>query len=525
MTKKNTLGDMAWTVPSSLALGAILSLLEGGTWWVGWLAYSLVGILGLLAATSLWRWAGASRTLGLILLLAFILRLGLGVALTKVLPVYGHGTEVENAGYIFRDAYNRDSEAWTLASSSDSLLKAFDKSYSTDQYGGLLFVYSLVYRVLSPDHHRPWLVVLLGVLTSLLGMAVAWKAAWKMGGDGFAKPAAWITALYPEAILMAATEMREPYLMTFISMAFWGVLDWEGERPWRAWAWMAGGLLGLLFFNPAVAVFALVGMGGWSLLRSARLKISRRMVLIAAGVSAVALVLMWLGLARGSLAGKSLPVVLASWLQLSANWDVYLLEQSSGWIQSVFLALPEPLHMPFMVGYGLAQPVLPAALADPTVWPMRVIGILRGLGWYLLVPFFIGSLISVLKMPDRTERRAWTWLWVITSAWILVSSYRAGGDQWDNPRYRVIFLLWQALLAAHAWTWWRRTHNPWMGRILAVEGVFLVLFGYWYAARYINWQAGQVHLFVILGAILGISSAIILGGWIWDRRKKTGPKK
>lgn len=520
MTKKMILQDLVWIVPASLAVGALLSLFDGGTWWMGWLTYSLIGILGVLAVTSLWHWAGASRTLGLILLLAFFLRLGLGVALTEVLPVYGHGGEVDKAGYVFRDAYNRDSQAWSLASSSGSLLKAFNKSYSTDQYGGLLFLYSLLYRVLSPDHHRPWLVVLLGVLTSVMGVAITWKVACKMGGEVLTKPSAWVMALYPEAILMAASEMREPYLMTFIIMSFWGVLDWQLEHRRRGWLWMAGGLVGLLFFNPSMAVFALIGIGGWYLLRNGRLKIPWHTALIAAGVTAVALVLTWLGLARGPLAGKSLPMVLGSWLQISANWDVVLLQQSSGWIQSVFKALPVPLHMPFMVGYGITQPLLPAALADPTAWPWKVIAIFRSLGWYLLIPFFIGSFLSVWKMPDSAERRSRIWLWVITCVWILVSSYRAGGDQWDNPRYRVIFLLWQALLAASTWVWWRSTHNAWMGRILAVEGVFLVLFGYWYAARYTHWQAGQVHVFVVLGVILAISCVILVGGWIWDRRKK-----
>ena len=523
MIKKAILRDLVWIVLLCLAAGALFSLFDGGIWWIGWLAYSSIGILGMLAIVALWRWAGASRTLGLILLLALFLRLGLAVALTEVLPVFGHGGEVDNAGYVFRDAFNRDTQAWSLASSSDTVLKAFDKSYSTDQYGGLLFLYSLLYRLLSPDHHRPWLVVLLGILTSVMGVAIAWKVAWKLGGEGLAKPAAWITALYPEAILLAASEMREPYLMTFIAMSFWGMLDWQAEKHLRSWLWMAGGMAGLMLFNPAVALFALIGFGGWYLMRSIGLKISWRAILITAGVAGVALVLTWLGLARGSLAGRSLPAVLTSWLQVSANWDAYVLQRSSGWIQSVFLALPAPLHMPFMVSYGIAQPVLPAAVADPTAWPWKVIAILRALGWYLLIPFLIGGLLGVWKISDRSERRAWTWLWVITSIWIVVSSYRAGGDQWDNPRYRVIFLLWQALLAAFAWGWWRRTHNLWLGRILAMEGVFLLLFGYWYAARYTNWRAGQVHVFVILGVILVISAAILLGGWISDRRKKPRP--
>ena len=104
---------------------------------------------------------------------------------------------------------------------------------------------------------------------------------------------------------------------------------------------------------------------------------------------------------------------------------------------------------------------------------------------------------------------------------VLVSTAPAvsGGDQWDNPRYRAIFLLWQALLAAYAWGWWRRTHNVWQGRVLAVEGEFLLFFGYWYIARYTHWKAGQVHIFVIFALIAVVGVVIFVGGWLWDRRK------
>jgi len=89
---------------------------------VDWLAglFPDSGFLGMLAVVALWRWAGATRMLGLILLLALFLRLGLAVALTEVLPVYGHGGEVDRPLF-FRDAYTRDSQAWSLASSSDSI--------------------------------------------------------------------------------------------------------------------------------------------------------------------------------------------------------------------------------------------------------------------------------------------------------------------------------------------------------------------------------------------------------------------
>jgi peptidoglycan/LPS O-acetylase OafA/YrhL len=182
--------------------------------------------------------------------------------------------------------------------------------------------------------------------------------------------------------------------------------------------------------------------------------------------------------------------------------------------------LPKPLHLPFIVAYGIAQPVLPAAIADPAVWPMRLIGILRGLGWYALLPFLLYSLRSIWKMADKRERMAWLWLWLAVWVWIILASARAGGDQWDNPRYRVILLTFQAALVAQAITWQRATRDRWLGRLLAVEGVFLIFFGYWYAARYTNWRAGQVHIFVVIAAIVIVSAVILVGGWIWDRRRK-----
>jgi len=161
--------------------------------------------------------------------------------------------------------------------------------------------------------------------------------------------------------------------------------------------------------------------------------------------------------------------------------------------------------------------VLPAAIADPAVWPMRALGILRGLGWYALLPFLLYSLRSIWKTADKRERLAWLWLWLVSWAWIIISAARAGGDQWDNPRYRVILLLFQAALAAQALIWQRATRDRWLGRILAVEGVFLVLFGYWYISRYAGLGLRVFHVFIVFAAIAVISAGILIGGWLWDR--------
>jgi len=531
---KLLLRDLFWIVPISFGLGLALSLLDGGTWWIGLLAYGLLLTLGLLALTALWRRAcadqgrstGAPRTLLLLLLLALFLRLGTGMFFSYVLPIYGNDTEVHNAGYIFRDAFTYDAQSWDLASSGNPLWKAFDRSYGIEeQYGGLTLTLSLVYRFLSPDMHRPWLTILLAALAGAIGVALAWKGTRQVWGEGVAWVLGWIMALYPESLLAGASQIREPFLILFMAAAFWGLADWQSNRRRASWVWMGGGLIGALLFSPGMAVVALVVLGVWVWLRSKERRI-RWWWLAGAAVVVIAGIVFLGILVGGALQVPGGPLAnLVNWLRFSVNYGAYVTEQNSGWLQTIFSTLPEPLHLSFITAYGVAQPVLPAAIADPAVWPMRAMGILRGLGWYALLPLLLYSLRSIWKIADRVgaahkrERLAWLWLWLASWAWIIISSARAGGDQWDNPRYRVILLLFQAAIAAQALTWQRATHDRWLGRVLAVEGVFLVLFGYWYISRYAGLGIRVFHIFIVFAAIAVISAAILVGGWLWDRRQ------
>ena len=209
---------------------------------------------------------------------------------------------------------------------------------------------------------------------------------------------------------------------------------------------------------------------------------------------------------------------LVNWLKYSMNFGAFVTTQNSGWIQTVFKTLPASLHLPFIIVYGIAQPVLPAAIADPAVWPVRLISILRGLGWYALLPLLIYSLRPIWKTKNSRERMAWLWLWLAVWFWIFLASARAGGDQWDNPRYRLILLMFQAALAAYSLFWARQTHDRWLGRLLAVEGVFLALFGFWYFSRYGNIDLPIINIFIVFAVISAISLAILIGGWLLDRR-------
>ena len=85
-------------------------------------------------------------------------RLLVGSSLYVVLPLDGYDDPDDKAGHVFTDAHRRDDQAWELAASGSAIWSAFDRSYYTDQYGGLLAASALAYRVLSPDSHRPLLI-------------------------------------------------------------------------------------------------------------------------------------------------------------------------------------------------------------------------------------------------------------------------------------------------------------------------------------------------------------------------------
>ena len=113
---------------------------------------------------------------------------------------------------------------------------------------------------------------------------------------------------------------------------------------------------------------------------------------------------------------------------------------------------------------------------------------------------------------------------VFSWIWILLCSVRAGGDQWDNPRYRLIFFGVQAAVAAAAWLQWRRERNPWLPRLIACELLCLLLFSQWYVARY--YLIG-IHLpsMVVMGLCIAGVATIMLGGALWDRRGRAAPKR
>jgi len=204
--------------------------------------------------------------------------------------------------------------------------------------------------------------------------------------------------------------------------------------------------------------------------------------------------------------------VINDWLKSAVKWDAYQLERDSGWIQKIFDEAPRWIRLPFIAIYGIFQPILPATVIHPTKLIWTIIGFLRGLGWYAMLPLLILPFGAAAGAASRKTRNLILWLSLLAWIWILLASLRGGADLYDNPRYRTILFLWQSILAGYVWVWWRETHNIWLPCVLACEIVFVLVFTQWYLSRYYHW-GGQLPFAVMIGLILGLWGLIIGIGW------------
>jgi len=526
--------DFIYIVPLSLALGAWFASLQAGTWLIGFASFAFVFFLSISLLKLSIQSAGIGMSLARIVSIAFALRLLVGLGIYLGLPIYGHDdSEDDKAGYVFTDAHRRDDQAWDLASSDRPILDAFTDKFAYDQYGGLLAFSAFIYRNLSPDIHRPLMLNLYSAFIAALGIPFLWKAVNQIFGEKVAFASAWIFALYPESVLLGSSAMREPYLLTFSAFAFSGFVEWishtergEGANdPKRSgWLWLSLGLLAMLFVSPAVALVTLIIFAGWAFFMNENRSFSWKAITVFAVIFAVGLLLLSASLNRSGQFDTASPFhVINDWLKLTIKWDAYQLERDSGWIQKLFDEMPEWMRLPFVAVYGILQPVLPAALIAPTKPIWKVIYILRSAGWYAMLPALIMSFGAGTgqgsgKKGAGSNRSIVLWLTLLTWTWILLASLRGGGDAWDNPRYRAILFMWQAILAGIVWVWWRETRNVWFKRVAMCEVVFLLVFTQWYASRYIR-LGGQLPFGMMVVLIAGFWILILGMGWWLDRKR------
>ncbi|NOH00786.1 MAG: hypothetical protein HND47_01790 [Chloroflexi bacterium] len=312
--------------------------------------------------------------------------------------------------------------------------------------------------------------------------------------------------------------MREPYLLAFSAFALWGFVSWHEAQEKNSWGWAALGIAGMLLVSPAVALVTLVILGGWLYFTRERSRISWWMIAAAVLVFVVGLFVLSSALERGNLGGGSPLAVLGNFIRESLKWNVYKVEEGSGWVQKLFDEMPDWMQLPFVMVYGVLQPVLPAILIAPTTVIWKAIGILRAAGWYALLPALILSFVAAATTSQEMKRKLILWLGLVVWGWILFAALRGGGDQWDNPRYRTILFLWQAILAGEVWVWWRETRNAWVGRVILMEVILAVMFGQWYLSRYLH-IGTQLPFAAMVGIILG-AWVLILAWGVWRERVK-----
>lgn len=462
------------------------------------------------------------RWLGALLLGAALLRLAAGVLWFSALPHWGHGTPAEQAGYIMGDASSRDQAAWKLAGSKNSLWVAFDGQRKVDQYGGLLFLSAAVYRYLGSDAHQPLVMVVFTSAVSALAVLFTWALSRRAWDAQTAQLAAWIIALYPEAVLLGSSQMREAFTMTLVVIAFYGLLRYHQERTWKGIVWMVAPLVLYLPFSPPFAAMLLAMLGLTLLIMTfmeQRYRVHRRWLwVILGGLTIVILVGLWLALRQFTPQDMYNPFAMISWwLRKSSYLQAHYSKHASGLIQYIFDRTPELIHLPLLMVYGIVQPFLPAAIvrgSHAPIWPW--ITLWRSIGWTIMLVFLVYAPILALRRKNTNVFSIS--LTLIVWIGIVIASYRGGADLWDNPRYRATFAGLQAALVAWTWIEHRRLKDPWLRRImLGVIGFILWLLP-WYMQRYTIFTWPIENILVTLG--LGILTACLLIFFDWARTKK-----
>ena len=476
-----------------------------------------------LLALVLWNWGGKGKMLAALMLTAFVLRFAFGLATVNLLPVYGHpGERREEQGFLFDDAWRRDEEAWAVSNEEDlSFSETLTRNYNNDQYGALAVMSMWLYKYISPDARRYTLIMLVGVFFSIMGLPFLWRALNDRWGRRICLIGCWICALYPDSIFFSGAPMREPFLVGILCAAFWA-LSVMRDHKLRSVIILGLCVLACLPFSSMVAVVLAAASAAWFW---AETLIPRSKIWMWAGI-----ILMVIGILAAVVV--ALPAF-REWIM----FDIVTTETRSGWVERVVGEVGGQFRSLFVAVYGLTQPVLPAILVYPTApacdlahgpcttiyW--KVAGIYRATGWYILVPFLFYAIFSTVRIQDKKERGLMVVNAVFVLVWMFISSLRAGGDQFDNPRYRMIFLPWLAFMAAWGIDYALKLRDWWLIRWIAIELIFLGFFTQWYYSRY---SADAIRRFPFWKTVIYIcacSAAVFATGLIGPIRNKIKSKK
>lgn len=473
--------------PSFLGVGLLSVLMLMGSWWIiksdskvttpNWFLWLMVG--------------------------AIILRLTAGAFWYLALPRFGYGTPPEMSGYVMADAYDRDQAAWKLASSGKPLIRAFSDQQKSDQYGGMLYISALIYRYFGGETHAPLLMIVVTATISTLALVFVWAFAYRIWDEKIAVIAVVLAAIIPEAVLLGSAQMREAFTMTLAMATLYGLVRYLQDHTWLGLGLMVGGLFFCALISPpflvvliVVTIIIALSLSDWSLLH-------RRWFWLALfGFIILAVLGLWLTWGKIAPDGVSNPIALIGWwLRKSADWQAYLSERGSGWIQKIFRSTPEWMHIPFLVVYGIVQPFLPAAVISTGIPIWKGIAIWRAIGWTFLLGFL--TYVPFRTFQHTRKDKLILPLSLVVWVMIIISSFRGGGDEWDNPRYRAAFLGLQVLVVAWVIVKYWRKKDPWLVRALVSFGILIAWFVPWYLRRYttLNWPIEDLFKTVGLGIV------------------------
>jgi hypothetical protein len=470
----------------------------------GFLPFSYVLVLAVLILWTGWRLIREEKPPQWLLYLvigAAMLRLAAGAFWFVELPIYGHPNETQQSGYIMYDAYRRENAAWDLAQSDEPLLSAFQGASYMDQYGGVLFISGLVYRYLAADVHYPLQIIVITAAFSAAAIWYTWGMTNQLWGEKAAKLAAWTLALYPDAVLLGSSQMREAYTITMVAaFSYYLVKYWKTRSTGMLIGVFAVSAVTVLLSIPVVLMLVLIGLVISINLSAGIISDHKRRWFSIGAVGGFAALLILIS------------VISVEWWGLVIDYQAYTTVSASGKLGAIFGRIPEWTHYPYLVIYGLVRPLLPAALvAYESGWLWHSIAIWRAVGWTGLFGLFLYA--NLLAFKEKSWREIIGSLLFITWIGILFASIRGGGDLWDNPRYRVTVAGLQASAAAWALWRYRETRDPWLRRVLVTVGLIIGWYLAWYIDRQVVDYGWPVTNMITLTVLAFLSSGLYI---FWD---------
>lgn len=447
--------------------------------------------------------------------------LGMRVAFLIIVPLamqlWGYPSDRNRIGLVETDALNATTKAWRAAQSNQPVLETWTQG-SGDNTGGITVMGVIMFRLFSSDQERALLLGLLAAAVSALTVIPTFRLANELFSERVAKVAAVIAAVYPEAVMLGALNVQQGYLALLFGvelLAVAGLMLWKTSNSGKlgvpgpvvaaiilVLSLVAMFLLSYQFF--ILAIFCVALFAVW--LADPRRRIGR-ILWIAAGLGLLALIVLHVLSLRDLIPSDS-DYLYSQYHYLYglawAEYDKMVVAGGGDLFQTVFVSIDRTVAFLLAALYGLLQPVLPAAIGHRNLTAQgggfwQALGIYRSLGWYLLLPVLIyGSLKSLRGLISRKPEAI---LAVLFWGIAFIGSYRAFGDQWDNPRYRFFAFVPMALLAAWAWVEWREKRDPWFLRIAIPFAVAVIGLTIWYLLRdYAGVQFPVVMSLAVLGA-------------------------